>query len=447
MNDPKHIRTLVEQAKDTNERIQFLYALAAAYLEQEESEKALESMQEARELIPQLPEKEKNEATLMWATLLHNVGIVFQEEGAFQNAIRAFSNSAETYRQLFETEGKDHLEPLINARLALAETLQAEKDFYRSRKNYKTILELLPKFSTDQDSEKIKSTQAYCYMQMGSIALEELNTEEARELLSKALFRFQELANEKSSEYRPQLAFSLNNLGIACKLNNQYSDAIRYLIATLEQYEILMQEDPEIFTHYYAATLQLLGNIYLEKKDIRDELDGSSPFTGFGALTGKREAEKERKEQDKNEAIHYYQKALEVYGELREENEERYTPHIASVIHNLGVLYDEYQDKEKALEHYMQALQIRRKLADADSLAFQADAGVSLLNILTLLWSLAENGDRQSIEKALPLLDEAEKRLKIYPEDAGIEAINSMKSDLAYYRKRFQQAAKDFPKA
>ncbi len=330
---------------------------------------------------------------------------------------------------------------LIHTYLSLIELSENLKDFYNVKKNYRAILETIAEMpEKDRNTEEHKSLSAFAHQRIGSIALENTRTEEARKELTQALFLYQELVSEKGDEYRPQLIFTLNNLGITCRLNNQYSDAIRYLMAALEQQEILSKKDPKKYLPYCAASLNMIGNLYTEKKNIRDELDGSSPFTGFGQLSANQDEKEKRKKEDKKKASDYYQRALEIYRQLSS-TDSSYLPSVASTLHNLGVLHDEYGEEKKALDYYTQALKMRRKLATQDPDFFRADLAITLLNIITLLWSRVENGKRENIAKALPLLEEAEICLSYYDETEG--AIGAMKVELEYYQKRFSKAKEE----
>ncbi len=445
MAKPQDILSQIEKTTNLRLRIELYHLLAASYLESQKTEEAIQSLKTSKELAKLLPEDKRHEVAKIQAGIFTAIGMLFSEEGNLKAAIKIHTEATNILEKLFEKDKQEYFPELAQTYLLLSALSEKTGDFYLAKKNYKAILKLIEKLpEKDRKKEYYKNLSAFAHQQIGDTALNNFQVEEARKELTRALFLYQELVSEKGDEYRPQLTLTLNNLGIACKLNNQYTDAIRYLLAALEQQEILSQQSPREYLPYCAASLNLLGNLYTQKKDIRDEMDGASPFTGFGLLSADQNKKKKRKEEDKKKALEYYQRALEIYRQLSA-TDQSYLPSVAATLHNLGVLHDEYGEEKEALDYYTQALKLRRKLAAQDPDFFRVDLAITLLNIITLLWSRVENGKSESITQALPLLEEAEVCLSYYEETEG--AIGTMKVELEYYQKRFSKAKEEREKA
>ncbi len=424
----KKILTALQQTENVEKRIELLYDLSAAYVEAGNKEEAIKSMEKALSLFNELPEELPVQAAKSRATILSGLGLLYAKDHP-DKAIELYSRAMEIFQNLVEQGKKEFLPSLIELNFWLAETFAEKKDFYQSRKRYKTILNLLEK--NPEQSQALK--KAFAHEEIGKIFLHELKIKEAKEHLLKALYIYQELVSENELFIRFNIAATLTQLSKCCTLNNEHTDAIRYLLASLEQREILMQKDHETHFPLYASTLHLIGNIYMERRSLRDEMDGAGSFTGFGILSANTNKKKERDQKDKEKALHYYRQALQAFREL-EKKDKSYTPIVANVIHDIGQLYDEHQDFEYAETYYAKALELRRKLA-AENPALKPDLASTLLNLITLHWNRVEKKEYVHLGVILPLLDEAEQVLNDFSETDGI--IGSMKSELAYYRRRF----------
>ncbi|HHJ49346.1 MAG TPA: tetratricopeptide repeat protein, partial [Phaeodactylibacter sp.] len=253
MAKPQDILKRIEKTSNPRLRAEQYHLLATIYLEERKPEKVIESLKMSGELAKQFSEDERNEIAQVHAGILISMGILFTQEKDFKTAVKAYTKATRILERLFEEEVQKDFSFLLHSYLSIIELSENLKDFHNVKKNYRAILKLTAKLpEKDRNSKKYKSLAALAHQRIGSIALENIQTEEARKELTQSLFLYQELVSEKGDEYRPQLIFTLNNLGISCRLDNQYSNAIRYLMAALEQQEILSKKDPQKYLPYCA---------------------------------------------------------------------------------------------------------------------------------------------------------------------------------------------------
>ncbi len=415
-------------------RIDRLNETGRHYLKKGDREQALAAFEASLAAFEALDEAARQAVAAVEAGVHNHIGALVAATDPAR-AMTAHQRALKIFEELAR-EDPSYENAVVNTRLMLAGAYQKARKFYYARKHYKALLDwyrgLMP-----ERRRAHRALAAAIYWNLGDIALEESKAIEAEEKLNKAFALYRELVTEVGEKHRPMLAATLNNLAVACKLENRYSDAINYYKATLQEYEQLAEKYPDAFLPYYAATLHQLGNAFVEKKDVRDAIEDGTPLAGFGLLTMAREEKRRREEADRRQAEAYYRKALEVYRNLMA-HDARYAPHVATVIHNLGVLYDEHQNPRRALQYYEEALARRRALAQADPETFNADVCITIFNILTLLLDRAERGDAAAFSEAEALMKEARRRLAIYPQDDGV--IGGMKADLDYYQKHFARA-------
>ena len=123
---------------------------------------------------------------------------------------------------------------------------------------------------------------------------------------------------------------------------------------------------------------------------------------------------------------------------------ETYTHYMATIFHNLAVLYDGKHDYKLAEEYYEKALNIRRYLAEKQPEAFNLDVCVTLLNITTMYQNLLEQTSEIGFKaESLKILKEIEGRLNVYG-DSEKPVILSMKSDTQYFTQYFNSVDEEY---
>jgi len=127
---------------------------------------------------------------------------------------------------------------------------------------------------------------------------------------------YRSLADKNPEAYTPELAMTLNNLGILYSSLSNYEEAEKALNEALTLYRSLADKNPEAYTPELAMTINNLGNLYRR-------------------LSNYEEAEKK------------YKEALKERMSLPDTG--------ANIFKGLGELYEETGEDSKAADNYLQA--------------------------------------------------------------------------------------------
>ena len=100
-----------------------------------------------------------------------------------------------------------------------------------------------------------------------------------------------------------------------------------------------------------------------------------------------------------DEAIDNYNKALEKYRKLAEENPRTYLPDVAGTLYNLAFLHSDTNEFPAALEKYEEALEIYRKLAEEYPRYYEIDYAQMLIMGVDLF-----DKDSSGLEQAKAIL-------------------------------------------
>ena len=234
----------------------------------------------------------------------------------------------------------------------LIEAAQIQFSFGEARSFYERLIELFP---------TIEHHFEYAYL------LQNLNDfEKARRHYEEVLQALRELAQQNPEAYLPDVAASLNNLGILLCDTNDLKQAQDYYEEALQIHRELAQQNPEAYLPDVAASLNNLGVLLRDTNDLKKAQD-------------------------------YYEKALQIHRELAKQNPEAYLPDVAASLNNLGVLLSDTNDLKQAQDYYEEALQIHRELAKQNSEAYLPDVAASLNNLTPLYLGL---GKKEDAEKA-----------------------------------------------
>jgi protein O-mannosyl-transferase len=208
--------------------------------------------------------------------------------------------------------------------------------------------------------------------------------QDAQRHYEEALDTYRQVAQLNSNNYEfyvgtvliPDMAMTLNHLGLVEKLENRLDDARTHEEEALKIERRLTQKDPDIYRSYLAATLVNLGNL--------DMLQNRT-----------------------DEGRQRYEEALEDYGELSEQNPTAYQSEMVTTINNLGNV-DELQNRpDEALRHFTKALDLSRQLADRNPDRYLPDLAAALNNLGRLEASNNRLDDsRGHLEEALRIYRE-----------------------------------------
>ena len=173
--------------------------------------------------------------------------------------------------------------------------------------------------------------------------LQSLNDfKKAKTLYEKVLQELRELSKQNPEAYKPDVAMTLNNLGILHKNTNDLKQAQDYYEEALEIRRELAEQNPEAYKPDVAATLNNLGSLLYATNDLKQTQD-------------------------------YYEEALEIRRELAKQNPKAYNSYVAMTLNNLVILYLELKKKGDAEKAYQGAHDIYQKLAGRHPGAYEID--------------------------------------------------------------------------
>src|SRR5271165_2165285 len=159
-----------------------------------------------------------------------------------------------------------------------------------------------------------------------------------------------ELAAQNPAAYRPDLARTLNNLGILYDETDRFAEgeAAKREAAGIER--ALAAQNPAAYRPDLARTLNNLGALY----------DDTHRFA---------------------EAEAAYKEAAGIYRELAAQNPAAYRRDLATTLNLLGILYDETRRFAEAEAAYREAAGIRRELAAQNPAAYRPGLATTLNNL------------------------------------------------------------------
>ncbi|MEA5141559.1 tetratricopeptide repeat protein, partial [Arcicella rigui] len=182
--------------------------------------------------------------------------------------------------------------------------------------------------------------------------------EQAQKAYERALMIYEALAKDNPQQYLPDVANTLNNLGVFYKDNNLKEQAQKAYERALMIREALAKDNPQQYLPFVATTLNNLGNFY-------------------------------RVNNLKEQAQKALERALMIREALAKDNPQQYLPFVATTLNNLGNFYSDNNLKEQAQKAYERALMIREALAKDNPQQYLPDVANTQTNY-ALFW-LNEN--------------------------------------------------------
>ena len=162
----------------------------------------------------------------------------------------------------------------------------------------------------------------------------------AKQYYEEILVTYRALATKNPQAYNPDLAGTLNNLGILLYNNNETKQAQIYYQEALDIYRELAKKNPQAYNPDLARILNNLGLLLYNNNETK-------------------------------QAQIYYQEALDIYRELAKKNPQAYNPDLALTLNNLAVLYYQINNRKEAEQAYKEALTLREILAKNNPSAYE----------------------------------------------------------------------------
>jgi len=222
------------------------------------------------------------------------------------------------------------------------------KQYAAAETSYQKILQLVPQVA-QLDHEEAKRLQAKAYHQLGIVAQEQRQWEQAEQYYQQAL----QLKIESNDRYNQ--ASTYHNLGAVAQEQRQWEQAEQYYQQALQicieyddrynqakMYHNLgavaqKQRQWAQAAQYYQQALRL-------KIEFNDRYGQAKTYEGLAAVA--------REQRKSEQAAQYLQQALQ----LKIETNDRYEQ--AKTYHNLGIMALEQHQFEQAEQYYQQALEI-----------------------------------------------------------------------------------------
>ena len=304
--------------------------------------------------------------------------------------------SKQSLTAVYEKYQEQAREGEIKVLKELIEGAQLQFSFGEACKFYKCLIELAP--TVDHHFK-------YAHL------LHSLNNfNEARSHYEEALQLYRSLSARNPEAYTPEVAATLNNLGILLRRTHKFEQSQTYYEEALQLYRSLASRNPEAYTPAVAMTLNNLGNLlrdtnefeqsqtyYEEALQIRRSLASRNPeaYTPDVAMTlnnlGNLLSDTNEFEQSQT----YYEEALQIRRSLASRNPEAYTPAVAMTLNNLGILLRRTHKFEQSQTYYEEALQICRSLSARNPEAYTPAVAMTLYNLVFLYIKLEREEDAE----------------------------------------------------
>ena len=308
----------------------------------------------------------------------------------------SFGEARSFYERLIE------LSPTIEHHFKYALLLKSLNDFEKARRHYEEVLQALREL-VKKNPEAYLPDVATSLNNLGVLLCDTNDLKKAQDCYKEALQIHRELAQQNPEAYLPKVATSLNNLGVLLHNTNDLKKAQDYYEEALQIRQELAQQNPEAYLPDVATSLNTLGNLLSITNDLKQAQDCYEEALQICRELAKKNPETHlpdmatylnnlgvllRDTNDLKQAQDYDEEALQIYRGLAKKNPEAYLPKVATTLNNLGNLLsitNDFKQLKQAQDYYEEALQIRQELAQQNPVAYLPEVATSLNNLGVLL--------------------------------------------------------------
>ncbi len=318
--------------------------------------------------------------------------------------------------------------------------LQKQNRFQKALIYYPKVLQLLDSLA-QKNPDIFQPDMASTLNNLGILLSDNNEMDQAKKHYQEALQIRRQLAQKNPDVFQPDVAMTLNNLGNLLSDNNEMDKAQKHYQEALQLYRKLAQKNPDVFQPYVATTLNNLGGLlrannemdkaqkhYQEALQLYRQLAQKNldVFQPDVAMTLNNLGVLLRANNEMDKAKKHYQEALQLYRTLAQKNPDVYLPYVTSTLNNLGNLLSDNNEMDKAQKHYQEALQIYRKLAQKNPDVFQPYVAGTLNNLGVLLRANNEMDKAQKhYQEALQLYRKlAQKNPDVFQPDVAMTLNN-----------------------
>ena len=340
------------------------------------------------------------------------------ENAALEKGRDVLKRAEGEYYKDCDARGKATLKVLIAcAHIALGDGAAAQKEiddaieiFEELRETDKSVTEELAQTyvlsaQNHKDSNE-EAEEAEALRGAGFLYMNELDDYiNAEKYCLRSLEIYECLAKENPEKYREDLATTYYNLGVLYRDLNKYDKTEKYCLRALEIYEHLTKENPEKYREDLATTYNNLGVLYrdLNQYDKAEEYCLHA-FEIFACLAKENPAKyREDLAETYNDlagvydglgqsdkAEEYERQAMDIYECLAKENPSKHSKDLAVVYNNSGSFYNELKQYDKAEKDYMRAVEIMESLAKENSAKNSRGLAVTYSNLGNLYSNLEQ---------------------------------------------------------
>jgi tetratricopeptide (TPR) repeat protein len=260
-----------------------------------------------KNLEQEISQKEKKLFQKYLSSSLSNIGLIYQNQGDYTQAINYNSRSLEIDKELGKEKG------VVTSLNNIAIIYQSQGDFESALGYFSRSL----KINEEIDDKKGISSSLN---NIGIIYDNQGNYSNAISSFKRSLEIQEEIGNESD------IANSLNNIGLIFKSQGDHAKAIDYLSKSLLLRESIDDKKG------IATSLNNIGLIYHEQEDYENALD-------------------------------YYTRCLKIKEEIGDKKG------VATSLNNIGLIYHDQNNYEKALDYYTRCLALKEEIGDKKSIA------------------------------------------------------------------------------
>jgi len=295
--------------------------------------------------------KEKTEKELVnTAKVLNKLGTLYAEKNEITNAKEKLKEAYSIFIKL--SSKKNYLLDASYVLGNLAKLHIIKNEYLQANEKYEEAINILRSLEKNED---ILSVFAFLLRGLANMQVDIKDYKQANDSFDEALSIYKNLAINKPEEYMNEVATTMNDFARLFSVRNEIEKA----------------------TITYNSAL----SIYI------DLVNGNSiqlPFMeGFGSVLNNFALLLAFKTNKIPMAINYFEQALFCFRELSLQNPNGFLPKVASVLNNLGLLY-QIKDREYALTQYNEALLIYEKLKKTNPYIFLPDIAGNLFNSMPL---------------------------------------------------------------
>lgn len=282
---------------------------------------------------------------------------------------------------------------------AIAATLNNLGELYRVQGQYDLAEDYLVRALTIREKQQETPFRAQSLISLGALYIEQGRYAKSKTVLRQAI----ELQKQYLGKNHPDLATTLNNLGICCMHQGNFAEAEECFTQTLMMREQLADEKLALSLNNLATLYQMqekyteAERLYQQAVAIQEQFLGPRKLELARTLSNLGELYRLEKKYKKAEQV--FIRALNIY----QEPEQTLHRDMAKVLNNLGLIADEKKLYDIAWQFYQYSIAITEHLLGAN----HPDLVSPLYNLASLYQRLGKREQTESVyQRALEICEE-----------------------------------------